>query len=78
PTFQPNEPHFLLTQLHKQPNHLHIFTQNIHGLHKKAPTSHVYELHGSIHTPASPASPPPYHLPHLLHRQLPHSTSPPN
>ncbi|BBP88173.1 hypothetical protein BsIDN1_17910 [Bacillus safensis] len=48
-----------------------IFTQNIDGLHKKAGSQHVYELHGSIQTATCPSCQAVYDLPYLLKEEVP-------
>ena len=49
PDAEPNGCHRLLAKL-EQKGKLHaIITQNIDGLHQKAGSSHVLELHGSVH-----------------------------
>ena len=62
-------------ELEKQGKQVNIFTQNIDGLHKKAGSRHVYELHGSIQTAACPACGARYDLPHLLEREVPECTA---
>lgn len=44
---KPNKGHFALTRLEKQEKMLGIITQNIDGLHQKAGSSRVLELHGT-------------------------------
>ena len=49
PDAEPNGCHRLLARL-EQEGRLHaVITQNIDGLHQKAGSSHVLELHGSVH-----------------------------
>ncbi|CAM4057593.1 NAD-dependent protein deacylase [Bacillus subtilis] len=74
-SFEPNEGHLFLAELEKQGKQVDIFTQNIDGLHKKAGSRHVYELHGSIQTAACPACGARYDLPHLLEREVPECTA---
>ena len=45
----PNEAHYKLAELEKQKKLTAVITQNIDGLHQKAGSKTVYELHGSIH-----------------------------
>ena len=45
---QPNPAHLKLAELEQAGKHITIVTQNIDGLHTKAGSQHVYELHGSI------------------------------
>lgn len=46
---QPNDAHKFIAELEKKGKNVIIATQNIDGLHQKAGSSTVYELHGSIH-----------------------------
>jgi NAD-dependent deacetylase len=46
---KPNACHYLLTELEEKGKLKAIITQNIDGLHQKAGSSNVLELHGSIH-----------------------------
>ena len=46
---QPNRAHLALAKLEQQGKLSAIVTQNIDGLHQKAGSTKVYELHGSIH-----------------------------
>lgn len=45
---EPNLAHIFLKELEDQGKEVHIITQNIDGLHQKAGSSNVYELHGSV------------------------------
>lgn len=44
---QPNATHYALAELEKKGKRVSIVTQNIDGLHQKAGSSEVYELHGT-------------------------------
>lgn len=46
---EPNDAHRALAKLEQKGNLAAIVTQNIDGLHQKAGSHQVYELHGSIH-----------------------------
>jgi len=46
---KPNVCHNKLSELEKAGKHITIITQNIDGLHQKAGSTNVIELHGSIH-----------------------------
>ncbi|MBQ9313751.1 MAG: NAD-dependent protein deacylase [Clostridia bacterium] len=48
-SYEPNITHLKLTELEKHGKLKAIVTQNIDGLHQKAGSKHVYELHGSIY-----------------------------
>ncbi|QLI78969.1 NAD-dependent protein deacylase [Bacillus pumilus] len=69
--YEPNSGHTFLANLEKQGKHVEIFTQNIDGLHKKAGSQHVYELHGSIQTATCPSCQATYELPYLLQEEVP-------
>ncbi|MBD3861057.1 NAD-dependent protein deacylase [Bacillus sp. 28A-2] len=69
--YEPNSGHTFLASLEKQGKHVDIFTQNIDGLHKKAGSQHVYELHGSIQTATCPSCRTKYELPYLLKEEVP-------
>ena len=45
---EPNKGHIYLTELEKSGKLKAIITQNIDGLHQKANSKNVYELHGSV------------------------------
>ena len=46
---QPNFAHKFIADLEKKGKNVIVVTQNIDGLHQKAGSSKVYELHGSVH-----------------------------
>ncbi len=45
---EPNEAHEFIKQLEDQGKEVSVVTQNIDGLHQKAGSSRVHELHGSV------------------------------
>ena len=47
-TYQPNKAHLALAELEKMGIVQHVITQNIDGLHKKAGSNNVTEIHGSL------------------------------
>jgi NAD-dependent deacetylase len=47
-SYQPNKAHLALAELEKIGIVHHVITQNIDGLHKKAGSQNVTELHGSL------------------------------
>ena len=49
PDAQPNIAHIRLAQWEREGKLLAVVTQNIDGLHQKAGSRAVYELHGSVH-----------------------------
>ncbi|ALC80579.1 MULTISPECIES: NAD-dependent protein deacylase [Bacillus] len=71
---EPNKGHLYLAELEKQGKSIEIFTQNIDGLHKKAGSRYVYELHGSIQTGTCPKCQTKYDLSHLLKEDVPRCT----
>lgn len=48
PNAKPNKAHKYFADLEKQGKYVSVVTQNIDGLHQKAGSSHVFELHGSV------------------------------
>lgn len=46
---QPNAAHYKLAELEKAGKLKAVITQNIDGLHQKAGSKNVFELHGSVH-----------------------------
>lgn len=48
-TAKPNEAHKKIAKLEEKGKLLAVVTQNIDGLHQKAGSKNVYELHGSVH-----------------------------
>ncbi len=48
PDAQPNEGHQFIADLEKTNKQVAVVTQNIDGLHQKAGSSGVYELHGTV------------------------------
>lgn len=49
PNAQPNLAHKYIANLEKKGVNVTVITQNIDGLHSKAGSSRVYELHGNVH-----------------------------
>ena len=47
-TYQPNKAHLALADLERMGIVCHVITQNIDGLHKKAGSQNVTEIHGSL------------------------------
>ncbi len=47
-SYQPNKAHLALAELEKMNLVRHVITQNIDGLHKKAGSQNVTEIHGSL------------------------------
>jgi NAD-dependent deacetylase len=49
PEAKPNRAHLKLAELEKAGKNITVVTQNIDGLHQKAGSKNVFELHGSVH-----------------------------
>lgn len=49
PNAEPNKAHYALAKLEEQGKLAAVITQNIDGLHQKAGSKTVYELHGTVH-----------------------------
>ena len=49
PKAEPNAAHQYFARLERQGKNVIVVTQNIDGLHQKAGSNHVYELHGNVH-----------------------------
>lgn len=49
PNAKPNVAHKYFADLERKGKNITVITQNIDGLHQKAGSSRVYELHGNIH-----------------------------
>lgn len=47
---KPNDSHYALVELEQMGKDVSVITQNVDGLHQKAGSSTVYELHGSART----------------------------
>lgn len=46
---EPNPGHFALAEMEKHVPNFWLYTQNVDGLHRKAGSQNVYELHGNLH-----------------------------
>jgi NAD-dependent deacetylase len=46
--FSPNYGHLFLKELEDMGKEVHVFTQNVDGLHSEAGSTNVYEVHGTI------------------------------
>ncbi|WP_027409416.1 NAD-dependent protein deacylase [Anoxybacteroides tepidamans] len=54
-SFSPNMGHFFLRELEERGKRVIVLTQNIDGLHTKAGSTNVIELHGTLQTATCPA-----------------------
>lgn len=69
--FQPNIGHLLLRQLEERGKKVTIITQNIDGLHRKANSSIILEVHGSIIEAHCPNCKQGYDLAYILREEIP-------
>lgn len=46
--YEPNHSHYYLAELERSKKEVNIFTQNVDGLHQKAGSQFVFEVHGNI------------------------------
>lgn len=53
-TYEPNAGHQFFAKLERNGKQVYILTQNVDGLHEKAGSRNVYEIHGSMHRPYCP------------------------
>ena len=65
--FEPNVTHRVLARLEQEGHLAAVVTQNIDGLHQKAGSKRVYELHGSVHRNYCEKCGKFYDLDHILH-----------
>lgn len=71
---QPTTAHLFLKQLEDEGRDIRIFTQNIDGLHTKAGSSKVFEMHGSFNKATCPKCKTQYGLEHILKEPIPRCT----
>lgn len=69
--FEPNTGHRYLAQLEHQGKQVRIYTQNADGLHQKAGSTEVFEVHGSLLTATCPTCQHQYNLSYILERPVP-------
>lgn len=69
--YQPNAGHQFLAELERQGKRVTVLTQNIDGLHSRAGSSQVLELHGSLLTASCPGCGTTHALDYILHHPLP-------
>ncbi|MCD7034790.1 NAD-dependent protein deacylase [Metabacillus sp. GX 13764] len=70
-SYEPNSGHLLLKELERSGKDVRIFTQNVDGLHHKAGSGKVYELHGSILFAACPECGKEHHLDYINEQIVP-------
>lgn len=68
---KPTTVHMFLRQLEEEGRDIRIFTQNIDGLHNKAGSSRVFEMHGSMNSATCPKCKTQYGLAHILKETIP-------
>lgn len=73
-SYEPNIGHKWLAELEKDNKKVTIVTQNIDGLHRKAGSTHIYEVHGTISSAHCPKCKKTYPLTHLLQEDVPRCT----
>ncbi|MGR2680961.1 NAD-dependent protein deacylase [Chromobacterium haemolyticum] len=69
--YQPNAGHQFLAELEQQGKRVTVLTQNIDGLHARAGSGEVLELHGSLLTASCPSCDTTHALDYVLHHPLP-------
>jgi len=69
--FQPNSGHLFLKELENMGKNVHILTQNIDGLHEKAGSSDILNLHGTLQTATCPKCKRKYNLDYINDAILP-------
>lgn len=69
--YRPNAGHQFLAELEQQGKRVTVLTQNIDGLHARAGSSRVLELHGSLLTASCPGCGTTHALDYILHHPLP-------
>lgn len=74
-TYQPNDGHHFLVHLESLGKDVTIVTQNIDGLHAKAGSKHVYEVHGNAKGAYCPACLNPYSLDYIMKMDVPVCTN---
>ena len=75
PEAEPNSAHYTLARLEKEGKLKAIITQNIDGLHKKAGSKNILELHGSVYRNYCEICKKEYNLDFILESEgIPHCT----
>jgi len=71
---EPNAGHTFLTDLESMGKNVSVFTQNVDGLHQRAGSSKVYEMHGNAQTAYCPKHKALYGLEHIMSSDVPRCT----
>lgn len=74
-SYEPNAAHALLAELEKLGKQVTIVTQNVDGLHRKAGSTHILEVHGTIASSHCPKCKTSYPLAHVLQQDVPRCTN---
>lgn len=69
--YEPTTTHLFLKQLEKEGRDIRIFTQNVDGLHRKAGSHNVFEMHGSIEKAFCPKCKTIYSLDYIMQEEVP-------
>ena len=69
--YEANIGHKWLAELEKQGKHITVVTQNIDGLHRKAGSTHILEVHGTISSAHCPKCKTSYSLETILQHDVP-------
>jgi NAD-dependent deacetylase len=70
-SYHPNEGHYFLAELERMGKKVTIVTQNVDGLHQKAGSSHVIEIHGNAQRSTCPTCGKIYDLTYINHHPVP-------
>lgn len=69
--YEPNEGHLFIAELEKLGKEVTVLTQNIDGLHQKAGSTNVIELHGTLKTATCPKCKTVYDLEYINENKIP-------
>lgn len=69
--YEPNNGHLFIKELEDSGKEITVLTQNIDGLHQKAGSKHVLELHGTLRTAHCPKCSRVYNLEYTLREDVP-------
>ncbi|PLT28544.1 NAD-dependent protein deacylase [Peribacillus deserti] len=69
--YEPNRGHLFITELQNSGRDVTVITQNIDGLHEKAGTHKVYEVHGTLKTATCPKCGTKYDLEYINTHETP-------
>ncbi|MGF7535788.1 NAD-dependent protein deacylase [Bacillus mexicanus] len=69
--YEPNSGHYFITQLQNSGKDITVITQNIDGLHTKAGTKDVFEVHGTLQTATCPKCKTVYDIDYIRENEIP-------